>query len=159
MKKFNSFGAFANHLRHLATEMPVVTAFIAELIGQHVEKRAKDSIGHYQTAAGEYSAWAPLKPATEARKAVMGYPANAPLLASGAMRDSISHVVARRMLGATVTVGSPDQLLVYHEFGTRKMPPRPVLGPAMFRSKAEIELIGAATLFAFLAGRTWRLKQ
>jgi len=159
MKEFKSFGAFANHLRGLSNEMPAVTAFVAECIGEHVEKRAKDSIGHYQSAGGGFPAWSPLRPSTEARKAALGYPADAPLLATGEMRDSISHTVVRRMLGASVVVGSSDQKMVYHEFGTSKMPPRPVLGPAMFHAKEDIERIGAVTLFEFLAGKTWRLKK
>jgi hypothetical protein len=37
--------------------------------------------------------------------------------------------------------------MVFHEFGTSKMPPRPVLGPAAFRNKLAIQrLVGEAAL-------------
>lgn len=156
MKEFKSFGAFANHLRLMAIETPMVTAEIAERAGKVVEKRAKDEIGHYQTSAGEFPAWAPLTSGTEARKAALGFPADAPLLASGEMRDSISHAVIKLMTGARVIVGSNDEKLIFHEFGTSKMPPRPVLGPALFNSHEDIERIAAEVMFAFLSGQKWK---
>lgn len=156
MREFKSFRGFAQHLRRLQVELPAVVGQIGEQAGELVEARAKDSIGHYQAGAGPFMQWASLQPATEAHKDAMGYPLNAPLLATGDMRDSISHTVVRRMLGTTVEVGSTDEKMVYHEFGTSKLPPRPVLGPAMFGARQNVERIAAAAMFAYLAGRSWK---
>lgn len=114
-----------------------------ERVAKLVEKTAKDEIGHYQDAVGPFQDWAPLAESTEAHKAAMGYPADAPLLATGEMRDSIEH----QTHGLEAEIGSNNDKMVYHEFGTTKMPPRPVLGPAAFRNKEKIErLIGHAAV-------------
>jgi HK97 gp10 family phage protein len=156
VKTFKTFGGAANYLRRLALESHEVTAHIAELAGVLVEARAKGIIGHYQPRLDQWTAWAQLKPSTEEHKARMGYPANAPLEASGAMRDSIKHAVQAGFLGATVVVGTDDMKMVYHEFGTEKMPPRPVLGPAMYGSLKDIEHIAGLTVSTFLAGGAWK---
>jgi phage gpG-like protein len=115
-----------------------------------VEAAAKEQIGHYQPAAGPFPAWAPLKPATEERKARMGYPLNAPLLATGEMRDSITHEVHE----AEAVIGSTDPKMVYHELGTSKIPPRPVMGPAVYRNRERIKaVIGAAFVSGLLRGK------
>jgi hypothetical protein len=61
------------HVRHSALEEAA----------QMIEDRAKELIGHQQ------SSWPPLKPETVAHKAT----GDSPLLETGEMRDSISHMV------------------------------------------------------------------
>lgn len=78
-----------------------------------------------------------------------GFTPNDPLLASGEMRETIE----RQRQGLEGVVGSNDEKLVFHEFGTVNMPARPVLGPAAFRNKATIErLVGAAVVSGLLGG-------
>lgn len=148
-KEFSSFAGFATHL--MAMEAAVKTAEHEGLkkVAQLVEDTAKAEIGHYQAAVGPFPAWAPLAESTEVQKAAKGYPAGAPLLATGEMRENISHQVD----GDTAVIGSPDERMVYHEFGTSKMPPRPVLGPAVYKSKAKIEkIIGQAVVTGLMGG-------
>jgi hypothetical protein len=43
--------------------------------------------------------------------------------------------------------------MFYHEFGTLKMPARPVLGPAVLRNKEYIRrVLGAATVGGLIGG-------
>ena len=65
------------------------------------------------------------------------------------MRDSITHEVH----GLEAVIGSTDPKMVYHEFGTAKMPPRPVMGPAAFRNKDFIlKVIGKAAMSGLVGG-------
>jgi HK97 gp10 family phage protein len=65
------------------------------------------------------------------------------------MRESISHQVS----GLEAALGSTDPKMVYHEFGTSKMPPRPVFGPAAFRNKEKIKtIIGEAVVTGLIGG-------
>ncbi len=52
-------------------------------------------------------------------------PGEAPLLRSGALRDSVSHAVE----GSRAVVGSIDPVATYQEQGTSRLPPRPFLAP------------------------------
>jgi len=147
--EFNSLGGLALHFLALeAAELKHLHDGL-EKCAVRIEKTAKEEIGHYQGAVGPFSAWAPLEDSTEAGKALAGYPLGAPLLATGEMRDSISHETH----GLEVVIGSKDQKMVYHEFGTEKMPARPVLGPAVFRNKEYIRrLIGEAAISGLVGG-------
>lgn len=101
-----------------------------------VQQEATDEVGVYQTG------WAQLADSTEAQKARKGYPANAPLLATGQLKNSFEYTVS----GLNATIGSNDRTIKYHEFGTSKMPPRPVLLTSVTKKKNEIiNLIGQHT--------------
>ncbi len=115
-----------------------------------IEKDAKAQIGHYQVEAGEFPAWAPLADSTEAEKARMGAPADAPLLRTGELLASFSHQLESDTEGV---FGSTDPVLQYQEFGTATIPPRPVLGPAVFKNREKIEkLLGRAIVEGILGG-------
>lgn len=159
MKTFKTFGGAAAHLERLALGGHEVTQHIAERTGEIVEARAKDMIGHYQPGSGQFVQWAQLAESTEAQKAAKGYPQNAPLEATGEMRDSISHRVEAGLLGAKIVVGTNDEKMAYHEFGTEKMPPRPVLGPAMFGSLKQAGVLAVEVWVSYLVGRNWRTKK
>jgi HK97 gp10 family phage protein len=139
---------FVLHLAAIEVAVKVQAHKGLERAALLVEKTAKAEIGHYQDAVGPFPAWAELAESTEAQKARMGYRAGAPLEASGAMRDDISHEID----GDEAAIGSPDDTMVYHEFGTSKMPPRPVLGPAVYRNKEKIQKILGQALVAGLMG-------
>lgn len=147
--EFKSLGSLALHLA--GQEVALLASLHAglEKCAVKVEKTAKEEIGHYQPSAGPFPGWADLADSTEERKAKMGYPADAPLLATGDMRDSITHTT--HILEAVI--GSKDPKMVYHEFGTPKMPARPVMGPAVFRNKEYIRrVLGAATVTGLFGG-------
>ena len=97
-----------------------------EKVAAAVEKTAKGEIGVYQDAIGPFSAWPELAQSTQDDRERLGYSANDPLLRDGTMRDSIEHRVAE----LEAEIGSDSDILVYQEFGTARIPPRPVLGPA-----------------------------
>ena len=108
-----------------------------ESVAVIIETESKSMIGEYQQG------WDKLKDSTEAQKARMGYPANAPLLATGEMRDSIQHHVS----GDTAHIGTNDRKMRYHEYGTNRIPPRPVFGLVWNKKQAEcLEIIGDATV-------------
>lgn len=147
MRHFNSMGDFGLHLVELAAKEVVALKAGLEEAAKHVEKTAKDEIGHYQEAEGSFPAWAQLADSTEAEKARLGYPMDAPLLRTGELRDEITHEVE----GMEAVVGSADPVMVYQELGTPTIPPRPVLGPAALRNKHTIErTLGAAAVSGIL---------
>lgn len=134
-----------------ATEIVVrehVEKGLAE-VAKQIEQTAKDEIGFYQPAVGPFPAWADLAESTEQDKARNGYPLNAPLERTGAMRDSIQS----ESEGFEAIVGSKEETLAYHEFGTVKMPPRPVLGPAVVLNELKIKrIIGRAAVSGIVGG-------
>lgn len=140
----------------------VATLYVEAEIGlnkvaEHIEHVAKEEFGEYQPAVGPFPAWAPLAPTTLAGwgpfpgKEQLGYaPPDNPLVREGDLRDSISHEVH----ALEAFIGSPDERMPWFEFGTSRMPPRPVLGPAAESSKAVIEKLIGAALVVGLIGRT-----
>jgi phage gpG-like protein len=72
-----------------------------------------------------------------------------PLLRTGELRDSISHVVD----GRRAVVGSDDPVAIYQETGTSRIPPRPFLSTAaVLVGEDAAKAIGAAVGNA-VAGR------
>jgi HK97 gp10 family phage protein len=148
--EFNSLGSLALHF--LALEVAELKSLHdgLEKCAVRIEKTAKEEIGHYQSGIGPFAAWTDLAESTESEKARKGYPADAPLLATGEMRDSISH----EMRGLEAIIGSKDPKMVYHEFGTPKMPARPVVGPALYANKEFIKkTIGHAAVSGLIGGQ------
>jgi HK97 gp10 family phage protein len=149
MKEFDSLGALAQHLVSETVGGLSQIKHGLELSAELIEKTAKEEIGEYQDAVAMFPAWAPLAASTEADKARKGYPPNSPLLRTGDMRDSIQHEVGEW----EATIGATDPKMVFHEFGTQKMPPRPVIGPALYRNIEQVQkLIGNAAVAGFVGG-------
>lgn len=147
--EFSSLGSLALHL--MAAQAAEVAALERglEKCARRIEQTARDEIGHYQSAAGPFPHWDDLADSTEQDKSTHGYPVSAPLLRSGEMRDSITHTVH----GLEAVIGSTDKKLAYHEFGTSRIPPRPVMGPAAFRNKEFIQrTIGRAAVQGLVGG-------
>ncbi|UZJ58553.1 hypothetical protein OKW98_18420 [Pseudomonas sp. KU26590] len=146
---FNSLGSLALHLAAQEVAMLESLHKGLEQCAKRVEATAKAEIGFYQNGIGPFPTWASLADATEASKSLAGYPMDAPLLATGEMRNSITH----RTSGLETVIGSTDEKMVYHEFGTPKMPARPVMGPAVLRNKEYIRrVLGAATVSGLIGG-------
>lgn len=152
MKEFASPKAFAAHLVKLAAMSPEVMHLAADKAGQVVENSAKAEIGFYQPQRGPFEAWQELADSTEMDKARHGYPTGAPLLRTGDMQKSIG----RTTTGSTVVVGSTDPNMVYHEFGTDRMPPRPVMGPALWMNRDKIILGVGKMIQHWLSGIGWK---
>lgn len=158
MREFRSFGAFAAHLERLAIVGPEITHLMVEAGAEEIKETAQGEIGFYQTDIAPYPDWAPLTEKYEASKVAAGFEPDAPLLRTGEMKKSLGASCE----GNEAVVGSNDKVLEYHEFGTDKMPPRPVLGPAAHFSRPRIFSMMAKTTFAWLSGvrlrRVQRLK-
>lgn len=140
-RELPSLGAMA--LEFLAIEVGMAAALEKSLerVLVKIERTAKSEFGTYQPEVGEFPGWNELAEATKADRVAKGYSENEPLLREGDLRDGIGH----EREGLDGIVGSPDEIMIYHELGTSRMPPRPVLGPAAFRSKAAVEeLLGVA---------------
>lgn len=147
--ELKSLEALALRMLLLPLAIRKVSHQALDMACQIIEKDAAEQIGHYQDAHGEYPAWAPLAESTEEEKARLGYPADAPLERTGDLKGSFSHEVH----GLEAVVGSTDEKMVYHEFGTERMPPRPALGPALFKNRESLsKLLGFATVTAIIEG-------
>jgi len=147
---FKDLGSLALHIAGQEAALLASLRAGLEKCAKKVEQTAKAEIGHYQSGIGPFPAWADLADSTEQQKAAMGYPADAPLLATGEMRGSITHTTG--VLEAVI--GSTDPKMVYHEFGTPRMPARPVMGPAVLRNKEYIRrVLGAATITGLIGGQ------
>jgi hypothetical protein len=144
---FKSFGALANHLVGFRLAEAVALHKGLEAVARHIEATAKDKIGEYQDGIGPFPAWDPLADATEKDKERLGYPLESPLLRTGDLRDTIGHEIQP----LEAIVGSTDDVMVYQEIGTDRIPPRPVLGPAALENDSLIHaLVGAATVIGLM---------
>lgn len=156
MRSFDSFGAFAEHLVVASGAMKIALHEGVKKATELVQATAKAEIGVYQDAVGTFQndigafpAWAQLADSTERQKERMGYPLDAPLLASGAFRDSI----VKEAVGLKGVVASDDDVAMYHEMGTDKMPPRPVFGPAGVRCEDKVlRILGEAAMIGLIGG-------
>lgn len=102
-------------------------------VGSETVAQVHDMVGVYQSAMGQYPAWAPLAQATLDRKARYGLgkngSADTPLYASGAFDNSVSYRIFKTK--GVVVVGTHEDKMIVHEFGNARTPPRPVFGPAV----------------------------
>ncbi len=122
-----------------------------EKCAQRIEDTAKSEFGSYQDATGPFPAWAELAESTKEQRVALGYSEDEPLLREGTLRDSIEHETH----GAEAVIGSTSEIMPYHEFGTSRIPPRPVLGPALDRNEEFIkDTIGKAMAGAMLGDGT-----
>lgn len=153
MRSFGTPGAFAAHLRMVASAIPAAERAGLEAGAKLIEAEAKAAIGHYQPEKGPFAAWEELSDRTKADRVRKGFPANNPLLRSGELLHSIEHTVQ----GHQAAVGSNSDIAVYQEFGTANaahpIPPRSFLGGAAFRKGADAaKAVGLAVALA-VAGK------
>lgn len=114
-----------------------------------IEDEARSEFGIYQPGIGAFPAWPELADSTKDERVKLGYSENEPLLRSGELRDSSQHE-AHGLEGVT---GSTDPVMGYQEFGTAKIPARPVWGPAALKSKDRVQrILGAAVVSGLFGG-------
>ena len=98
-----------------------------------------------QAVFGDTSKLLSLADATQADRVAHGYTPNDPLVRTGTLRDSIE----RESVGPVAVVGSKDPIMGYQEFGTSKIPPRPVFEIGLTESQDEVgEIAGAVAAIA-----------
>lgn len=144
-------------LEQFAREMSSASASIAtglesnfRVIVKEIEETAKEEIGVYQPAYGPFNAWAPLAESTKADRVRRGYSEDDPLLRSGELRDSIESEV----IGLAAIVGTKNQIGLWQEVGTNRIPPRPFIGPAYVRKvDALMESVGTTISNSFKISR------
>lgn len=150
MKTYKSFGAFARAMERAITELEPAYAASMEAGALLVATEARAEFGHYQREdMGPLEPWAELKDETKQQhiQAIVDGEAaedagpNTPLLVKGGLRDSIEHESGPREF----VVGSETEVMVWQEQGTPTIPPRPVLGTAMYRNAENVvNLVGQA---------------
>lgn len=86
----------------------------------------------------EMPGWDPLADSTIADKQRGGYATPAPLLRTGALKESIKGEAESVPGGVHGIVGTDDPTALWHEMGTSRTPPRPFLGPAMILTEPAI---------------------
>lgn len=149
MKQIASLGAMGIELAARVPEIAIALHKGIEEVGRRIEATAKAEMGVYQDAVGPFPAWDELAESTKDDRVRQGYTENDPLRRSGETAETISHETT----DLTTVVGSPDEKMVWFEFGTDKMPARPVLGPAAFRNRSAIEKLVGAALVSGLVGQ------
>lgn len=150
-REFASLEAFAIHLMAAELVWKVQRKNALNQAANLIKQDARKQIGHYQAEVGAYPQWAPLAESTDDEKARLGAPADAPLKRWGDLKKSFRSTP----VGETeMIVGSTDPNMEWHEFGTVKMPPRPVLGPALLKNIDHIQaLLGGAIIDTVLSGQ------
>jgi phage gpG-like protein len=123
------------------------TAIHAEL--EHATKKAVTKSARLirreaRRVLGTYDyGWVSLQEATVAHKAT----GDSPLLETGELRRSIQFTVEGSRLNWTAYVGSNDPKALWHELGTRHIPPRSFLAGAAMRMEHEVHEICGHNLF------------
>ena len=121
MRSFASLAQRAAHLRRTVATAPQAEHHAIDEASRHFLDAVRSTPGTYQAG------WAELEATTQADRVAHGYSADDPLLRSGSLRDSYQ----RRVLDHRhAIVGSDDPRAPWFENGTRRMPPRPILGAA-----------------------------
>lgn len=133
----NAFGEFI--MRTLLRDMPHARHNALEQAGQILEDAVKAKIGEYQPG------WPPLSPSTIERKGQ-----DTPLLETGELRESIHHIVIDTPNGGDVYVGSDNDKALWHELGTRHIPPRPFLQPTAMEMEDKLVAMIGGRVAAFL---------
>jgi HK97 gp10 family phage protein len=137
MKTLNSLSDLARALEQNAKQMQAALAGALKTSAIAVADAAKDKLD----GKDKPQDWPELSDAAKAEHVRKGYDENAPLLASGALRDSIQY----RSTEKSFEVGSDSQIAVYQELGTATIPPRPFLAPALHNKIPSIlETVGKA---------------
>lgn len=149
MKHLTSFKAMAEELLLRAPTIAVELHEGLKVIAEKIEAKAKSEFGTYQPAAGEFPEWPELADSTKEDRLKQGFSEDEPLLRTGKLRDSLGHEVK----GLEAVIGSTDERMVFHEFGTSRIPARPVLGPAAFHSKDIVQKLVGAAAMSGLIGR------
>ncbi len=147
MANFFSLLEAAAHFKSFEENMEFATEGILTEFAVTVRDRAKAAIGTYKYG------WPQLAESTQEERARAGVPPNEPLLISGKLRDSISATVEMHGKESGVArVGSTEQLAVWQELGTSRIPPRSFLVSSAKRTEADLGKIARKYVHAAWTG-------
>ena len=156
MIRFASMSAFVNHLARLPVAVEVAEVEGLKQATRLLRDRARETLGTYQDAVGPLPAWPELAASTQAERSLKGYTPNDPLLRSGELRDSIHDEVTDDPHGRVFT----DSLYAADmEFGSRRSPPRPFMGVAVYRHGDEAAAKVGEAVAAAYSGVSVRAKE
>lgn len=138
---------FVSKLERIADlEIPEAKRVVLSVSGQIIAEKAKELIGHYN----DFPEWSQLADSTKKERERLGWSPNDPLLRSGDLRESIGHETVSDNIE---TVGSTSEIMIYQEFGTKTIPPRPVIGPASVLSGEEATKIVGKAVHEAISGK------
>jgi hypothetical protein len=132
IEMFTVMGLEAGHENHKALDR----------CGKLVAKEVYRVIGTY-----DYG-WPQLGPSTQSQREFLGFEPNDPLLRTGSMRDSVWYKVEHDQ----VTIGTDNQIAVWQELGTTRIPPRPFLEGALHQKTPEVLDVIGRTVVGHLSG-------
>jgi hypothetical protein len=166
MKQFDSFAAFAAHLRVVALKVEVAEHLALHDAGRLVQETSQGYIGEYQPTEGPFPAWPDLAETTlqgfsdehghHPGKIELGFsPPDNPLKRT----EDLKHAIELHVDSREAVVGVPDEnagdgspespfrnlgdVAVEQELGTINMPARSFLGRALFTQAHHIvDIIG-----------------
>jgi hypothetical protein len=149
MKKFTSLTKFAEYLSKLEPIGDEHKIAALEVIGKYVKEKAQSKFGVPQNGDGKFPAWPEdLADSTQAQRVKLGFTPNDPLYRNGELMNSIDYKVEPNKL----QVGSANPIMEWQEFGTATIPPRPVLGAAMYESVEVIKKALGVMMVNWLTG-------
>ena len=164
MMEFDSFGAFAAHLRQVQGKLPAAETAGLKAGAEIIQTEAKAILGTYQvTDTGPFEPWESLATDTMYIRSGQGYTPNDPLDRSGVLEEHIESMAQ----GREAATGVPDLVVDYDyqkptnvgdvaiwmEEGTPHIPPRSFLGVAGFRKGEAAADEVARHVAAALAGQ------
>ena len=139
---------FAADMRRVRDQMPEAKAAALRSAAESVRDEAKALIGT------ELADWPALAGSTIAEKRRLGFAGKVsdtdPLLRTGELRATIQ---VGEITPQHAVVGTDDPIAAYQEFGTERIPPRPFIGAAVFRTEAVARHKMAMVLVETLKGR------
>lgn len=129
-RRFTAAG-LAKHFALLTATADVKVVAVAEAV-------AENTHSHIYSVFGDQQRLQVLQPDTVTQKEKAGYEQpDAPLIATGELRDSVRHTVEPRPFGAVAEIGTEDEKMFWHEFGTARVPARPVFAVGSAAASAE----------------------
>ena len=132
-------------LLEMAAKMHALEKDLDKALQATIETAAGFCLQQALAVVGTYTlGWESLAPSTLAHK-----PADTPLLETGRFRDSITASIGHH----EATVGSDDKKATFFEFGTSRMPARPIFGPLAVAAETVIKQAAAVHVKRALAGR------
>jgi len=153
MQKFDDLTKFIAHLALVEHEVRREAENGLKQSVRVISDAARAELGHYQPAVGPFVAWAPLTERTLEEHARYGV-GDTPEMLTGGLYGSIEDEAH----GNEAVSGSKLAIAAYQEFGTPKIPPRPIFGPAAWKSREAIEkIMGTAAMKGMMYGAigTW----